>query len=312
MVKTLMRFISEERSSSLISHSLAFDAAREALIAASQPASASFPTVIGHGSAASDRFTVKSGATSDLAGIKIGSYWPGNGQKNLPRHSSLILLFDQEIGRIGAVIEGGGVNAYRTAAADAVAADALARPDASSLTVFGTGHQAIYECAAVSRVRPIDTISIVGRTPERVQSFIGALSEHGLTAQPAIAQRACEDADIIITATTARAPLFEASWVQPGTHIATMGSDAQGKQELPPELFSRGSLFCDLPEQSRVIGEFQHLPDQHAATTAIGSVLTGDSAGRTNKDQITIFDSSGIALQDLYIAIALLQEESSQ
>ena len=109
-----MQFMSEAESARLVSHEMAFDAAREAMIAVVDDA-VIFPAVIAHGSVPSNRFSVKSASTSAFAGLKVGSFWPGNGDIGLPRHNSLILLFDQEVGRVDWVIEAGAVNAYRTA-----------------------------------------------------------------------------------------------------------------------------------------------------------------------------------------------------
>jgi len=300
-----LRFISEAESAKLVTHEMAFVAIREALVAACHQASSSFPVVLGHGSSEANRFTVKSAATPDVAGLKVGSYWPANLERGLPRHNSLILLFDQAVGRIDVAIAAGVVNAYRTAAADAVAADLLARSDATTLAVFGSGHQARYEVAALTRIRPIDRVLIVGRDPARADAFATELREKGLDARPAPAERACVAADIIVTATSARAPLFDAEWVRPGTHVASMGSDARGKQELPPALFARAALFCDLPNQSRDIGELQHAGPE-LMVTAIGEVIAGRCGGRSSDEEITLFDSSGLALQDLYIARHIL------
>jgi ornithine cyclodeaminase len=301
-----MRFISETESAALVTHEMAFAATRDAMAAACDPSTATFPVVLGHGSSDTNRFTVKAAATSGLAGLKVGSYWPGNLDLGLARHNSLILLFDQEVGRIGVAIEAGTVNAYRTAAADAVAADLLARPDASTLAIFGAGHQARYECAALARIRPLQTVLVVARDSKKAEAMAADLRERGLNARPAAAQVACEAADIIVTATPARAPLFDAKWVQPGTHIASMGSDATGKQELPPELFQRARLFCDLVEQSRRIGEFQHAAIG-MVLTAIGDVIAGRQPSRQSSEEITVFDSSGLSIQDLFIAQRLVQ-----
>ena len=143
------------------------------------------------------------------------------------------------------------------------------------------------------------------RNRERGEAFAGRLCAQGLTARVSDARAACEAADIIVTATPSRSPLFDAAWVKPGTHVSSMGSDARGKQELPPALLERAQLFCDLPEQSVRIGEFQHVADRieadALALTAIGDVLTGKAPGRRAADAVTVFDSSGIALQDLYV-----------
>ena len=305
-----MRFISEAESAALVTHEMAFFAMRDAMVAACDPSAATFPVVLGHGSSDINRFTVKAAATSGLAGLKVGSYWPGNLDLGLARHNSLILLFDQDVGKIGVAIEAGTVNAYRTAAADAVAADLLARPDASTLAIFGAGHQARYECAALARIRRLDTVLVVARDGSKAEAMAADLREHGLNTRPAEAKAACEAADIIVTATPSRAPLFDAAWVRPGAHVASMGSDATGKQELPAELFQSASLFCDLAEQSRRIGEFQHAP-AGASLTAVGDVIAGRHPGRQSREEITIFDSSGLSIQDLYIAQRLVQAAAS-
>ena len=203
------------------------------------------------------------------------------------------------------------MNCYRTAAADAVATDTLARPNAKVLTVIGTGHQAAYEVQAIARIRKLSRLLVVGRDPSRAGYFNQKLVSSGLPAESATAEAAVRAADIIITATTATAPLFKPAWVQSGTHISSMGSDAKKKQELPSDLFPKASLFCDFPEQSVRIGEFQHAKTG-ITPTAIGEVLTGGVPGRQNENEITIFDSSGISLQDLYIAKAILDRQTAR
>ncbi|MFD2741171.1 ornithine cyclodeaminase family protein [Sulfitobacter aestuarii] len=253
-----MILITEAQSSAIVTPELAFEAVRDAFIAAVAPGAASFPVVIAHGSDPQNRFTVKSASGAELAGLKVGAYFPTNDARGLPRHASTILLIDQNTGRIGALVEGSAVNCFRTAAADAVASDALARPDAEVLTLFGTGHQAAYEAQAVARVRKLSRLLVVGRDPSRTEVFVERLRSSGLPVEAAAAETAVRAADIIVTATTATEPLFEAEWVRPGTHISSMGSDSEGKQELPSDLFPGARLFCDLPEQSMRIGEFQH------------------------------------------------------
>lgn len=304
-----MILITEAESSAIITPELAFVAVREAFVAAVAPGAASFPVVVAHGSDPQNRFTIKSAAGAELAGLKVGAYFPTNDTRGLPRHASTIVLIDQTTGRIGALVEGSAVNCYRTAAADAVATDALARPDAEILTLFGTGHQAAYEAQAIARVRKLSRLLVVGRDPIRTEAFVEKLRSAGLPAEAAAAETAVRAADIIVTATTSTAPLFEAAWVQPGTHISSMGSDSQGKQELPAEIFPHASLFCDLPEQSVRIGELQHAGSE-APPTAIGAVLSGNAPGRQNESEITIFDSSGISLQDLHMAKAILDRHA--
>jgi ornithine cyclodeaminase len=305
---TTLLHITEEQTAALVDEELALEAARAAFAATVD--GPVFPSLAVHGSDPRNRFTLKPSASATHAGVKIGTYWPGNPEHGLPRHHSTLLLFDQTIGRIAAVLEVGTANAYRTAAADALAVDLLARPDAATLAVFGTGHQAAYEIRAVSRVRLIGETLIVGRDCDRATEMASKLTAQGHNARTAGAEEACARADVIVTATTARAddpPLFDADWVRPGTHLSCMGADAPGKRELPPELFSGARVFCDLPEQAIRMGESQHAP---AATilTPLGEVLTGRAAGRADDSDITLFDSSGIGLQDLYLGLALLKK----
>jgi len=304
-----MKFMSEDESASLVSHEMAFEAAREAFLAVVDDA-VIFPAVIAHGSSVTNRFSIKSATTGEFAGLKVGSFWPGNSERGLPRHNSLVLMFDQSLGRIEWVIEAGKVNAYRTAAADAVAADVLARPDSAVLAVFGAGNQALYECLALARIRPITQILVVARDAAKGDAFVAALKRENLDAACVDAREACERADIVVTATPSRAPLFDADWIRPGTHVASMGSDAAGKQELPPALFDRAALFCDLPSQAVVMGDLQHFGGDKSLIVAIGDVLCGRAKGRISPEQITVFDSSGIALQDLTIARRLVAARS--
>lgn len=298
--------ISESESAAMIDEDLALEAAKAAFLATGTV----FPVVVGHTTDERNRITLKSGAAAGLIGVKIGSYWPGNDEAGIPRHGSTVVLLDPGTGRLAAVVEAATANAYRTAAADALAVEALARPDARILAVFGTGHQARYDVRAVAKVRAIEQVLVVGRRPEAARELAGAITaETGLPATPAGARTALAETDIVITATTARQPLFDAQWVRPGTHLSAMGADAQGKQELPTGLYARASLFCDLPDQSLAIGELQHAV--RADPTPLGAVLTGEAPGRRSSEEITVFDSSGFALQDLALASALLARHTA-
>ena len=310
-----MIYISEEESAALVTPELAFEAARQALVAAASEQSGVFPAVLGRTREATDTFSIKSGWSGDLAAVKIGSFWAGNPARGLPRHDSTIVLLDQSTGRLGAVIEAGRVNAYRTAAADAVAADLLAREQAKVLAIFGAGNQAGFEVMALARIRPVEAVLVVARPSPRRDAFVERINDWGLNARAVSAEEAVRAADIVVTATPSREPLFQADWVGPGTHVVSMGSDAPGKHELPSGLLSRASLFCDLPSQSLEIGEFQHVRDEIEAgvlaVTPIGDVIEKRAPGRRFDDDITVFDSSGSSLQDLYMADALIRAKTS-
>jgi ornithine cyclodeaminase len=292
---------------------MAFRAVSAALIAAaSEDSAVSFPPVLGHGSDIVNRFSIKAASTPTLAGVKIGSYWSHNLARGDPAHNSSIVFFDQSCGRVCTFIEASIVNGYRTAAANALAVQNLTRPDASRLAIFGAGHQALYECAAVREVRPIREVLVVNRDPAKAQSFVDFLRRDGLEAAQVSAEEACRSADIIVTVTASRTPLFEPDWVRPGTHVSCMGADAVGKQELPPALLSRARLFCDQITQSLVIGELQHVASEvyegRLTVTNLGDVLAGRCPAGVDPEAVTVFDSSGLALQDLFIGVDLLAE----
>src|SRR5688572_11419378 len=299
-----MRLITESETATLVTREMAFAAAWEALSAAAADG-VLLPAVIGH-TDRGNRFSIKAGVTPGAAGLKVGSFWPDNPARGLPRHSSLILLFDETTGRIDTIIEASAANALRTAAADAVAASVLARRDARTLAVFGAGHQAFHEVTALALTRALDCVFVVSRTASSARLLIDKLRATGIPAVSADARTACLSADMIVTATPSREPLFDADWVRPGTHIAAMGADGPASQELPRDLLCRARLFCDSPRQSIVVGEFQSIAAMATAGEVnlipLGSVLLHDHPGRTSDDEITIFDSSGIALQDLVLA----------
>jgi ornithine cyclodeaminase len=312
--------VEEAVSKALVDEDLALESARSAFTA-SVTGGTVYPVVVAPVTGDGHRFTVKSGASGTEAVIKIGSYWPGNEAHGLSNHGSTVVLLDPETGRVAAVVEAAAGNAFRTAAADALAVQTLAREDSRVLAVVGTGHQALYEARAAVRVRDFDTVLVAGRRPRAAQTRADDLREllgasgtespsrgpsgTGLVVEATGIEDAVRRADVVVTATNAKAPVIRAEWVRPGTHISAMGADGSGKQELDPGLYEAADLFCDLPDQSRAIGEFSHAPDS-VEITALGSVLTGDAPGRTDDEQITVFDSSGFALQDLAFAQAIL------
>jgi len=312
-----MIVLSETQVLRRLSLALAFGAVREALVAAADGSGSVLPVVVGRGRYEGEIFGVKTGTAVDrgIFGLKVGSYWPGNESAGLAPHGSTILLLSPETGRVRAVIEANRLNGPRTAAADAVAAAVLARPDSQTLTIIGAGHQAEYEALALSAVLPLRRIFIVSRSAARAATLRDKLQGQ-CAADVAIAdaETGCRNADVLVTVTSSRTALFQAEWIRPGTHVASMGSDQVGKQELPPQLLRRARLFCDLPAQSVVIGEYQHVRAEIQsgvlAVSAIGSVLLGLAPGRGKTDEITVFDSSGLALQDLFVAEALLRAAS--
>lgn len=195
----------------------------------------------------------------------------------------------------------------RTAAIDGVATRALARSRPSCVALVGAGHQAWYELLALREVLPITKVSVWNRGPGAAQAFARrAREELSLEAEATSLGAAARQADIIVTATAATGPLFPADWVRPGTHISAMGADARGKHELDPALVARSVRVADDVKQSLTIGEFEaaHLAGliRPEDVESLGAVLDRQGRGRQGDDDITVFDSSGTALQDLAVA----------
>lgn len=261
------------------------------------------PPMIGQGARPGTRFGAKA-AYDGLAGrpgIKIGSYWADNPARGIAAHGSTTLLLDDDTGRPTALVAASHLNALRTAASDAMAVRRLARPDAKTLALIGTGHQAYWDALAIAEVRSLERVLVCGRDMEAAGRLAKRLTDSGLAASASTIDVGLAQADIVATVTAARAPLFPGEAVRPGTHISAMGADGPGKQELDSVLTRSASLWADLPTQSVAMGEFQYLADS-SQIRPIGGVLSGRLTGRISDAEITIYDSSGVGLQDLAIA----------
>lgn len=292
----------------------AFDAVGNAFRAMTDGHATAFPVVNALIEAPDTAFSIKAGVDHQrrLTGVKIGAYWPENQTRfSRPNHNSTTLLLDYETGAPRALVNAQALNGLRTAAANAVATNVLARQDAHVLLVIGAGHQARYEVRALCDVRPIDQLMIWARDRSAAERMAGDLADLGIEIivadDPAAAARR---ADLITTVTKAREPLLPADAIRPGVHISAMGADMGGKQELDPESLRQALLFADWPAQSARIGEFQHICGSGLRSAgdivAIGEVLAGRHPGRTARDAITVFDSSGVAIQDINVAGAVL------
>jgi ornithine cyclodeaminase len=313
-----MLFVPEDISQELVTRSMALTAVRIAFIAAADGNAVSFPTLQGTGRDSQHRFSVKAARVNaaNLTGMKVGAYWPSSDNVGLSRGSSMVLFLDDASGRVEAMVQTSSANAYRTSAADALAADLLARRGANTLAVFGAGFQAFHEVMAICEVRPITQVYVVNRTAARGDALVARFRASGIDACRSPAREACENSDIVVTITGSRQPLFDDSWVRKGTHLSCMGADDRGKQELPVELLRRSRLFADLVSQSTAVGEFQHVAAEISSGSvhldALGDVAIGRIPGRRSDEDITIFDSSGIALQDIFLAEMILRECKNQ
>ena len=309
-----MQFVSEEIAARIVSMAEAIEVIERMFREYGRDEAEVFPVAQGHGPDTGTSFSIKSGLnrSSRTVGLKVGSYWPQNRAHGLPAHASTTLLLDPDTGYPQALVAASHLTCLRTAASDAVAVRQLSRKNSRTLALFGAGHQAWFELLAVREVRPIDTVLVANRSRQAGENFARRIrDELGLRAQFADSREAVHDADIIVTVTAAREALFEAALVRPGTHVSAMGADAPGKQELDPALVAGASLFADVVKQSLVIGEYE---TAHKAglvdawrITSIGAVLNG-APGRTSAEQITVYDSSGMALQDIAICTLALSK----
>ena len=262
-------------------------------------------------------FGIMPGALGERAvfGAKLISVFPDNFAKGLQSHQGVVVLFDGESGAPVCVVHAGEITAIRTAAASAVATDALARPEASRLAILGYGEQAATHAQAIARVRPLQAIAVWGRDAGRAAAFAERMSgELGLPVAAAPdAQAAVERADIVCTVTNARDPILLGGWLAPGTHVNLVGSSFAGPAEVDEDLVARSRFIADSREGALAQGaEFLRakaagLVDDAHVVGEIGQVLAGDLEGRQSADQITAYKSLGHVVQDLAAAKALYE-----
>lgn len=240
-------------------------------------------------------------------GSKLISVFSGNFAKGIQSHQGVVVLFDPESGAPVCVLHAGEITAIRTAAASAVATDALARPDARRLAILGYGEQAGTHARAISRVRDLEAITVWGRSAERAAAFAERMAaELGLPVEAvADAGAAVAEADIICTVSGAAEPILESAWVRAGTHVNIVGSSRAGPVEVDNALVARSRFIVDSREGVLAQGaEFLNaraaglVGDDHIAGE-IGEVLCGMVEGRRSVDEVTAYKSLGHIVQDL-------------
>lgn len=299
-----MLVIPENLIADLVSPEDAFGAVQSAFAAMGRNEARNFPVVreaLGEGR----QYGFKSGIMPGALGVKSGGYFPGNAAKGMINHQSVVVLFDPESGVPQAMVGGNLLTALRTAAASAISIDRLARADARVLGIVGAGHQAQFQLRAAARVRRFERVIAWTLHPEMLPRLGAVAAELGLPFEAVPLERMVE-ADAIITITSSPAASLMAAHVAPGTHLACMGTDTKGKQEVEPALLARATAFTDEVAQSITIGEAQHAVGAGLVTsdaiTPLGEVLTGAHPGRGSADEITLFDGTGVGLQDLAVA----------
>jgi alanine dehydrogenase len=250
---------------------------------------------------------------------KINGNFPGNFNNfGLPTIQGVIVLSDAENGTPLAIMDSRDVTSLRTAAATAVAAKYLSRTDSRTVTICGCGEQGRLQLQALACVRQLQTVFAYDQRPEQTKAYAAELTSELKIPVTAVTDLAtfARRSDICVTCTPSQRPLLGLNDVQPGTFIAAIGADNPFKQEIHPTLLAQCKLVCDVLEQCAVIGDLHHAleagivgrSDVHAE---LGEVVAGKKPGRESGEEITIFDSTGMALQDV-AAAAMLYEKAKQ
>ncbi|MEM5275056.1 ornithine cyclodeaminase family protein [Cupriavidus taiwanensis] len=245
--------------------------------------------------------------TNEMISMKAssGGFLDNPTAHGVPNGMGSILLFDARSCALICVMDGSLLTGLRTGASGAVSVKALARKNSKKITTIGTGNQARMQIRAISLVMQIQEIHAWSRNAETLARFKTDIEgDFGIPVILGGSKKAAvEQADILITATRGKGPLVEAGWVKPGTHIVAIGTDQKGKQELDPEIFRHAKIVNDSIAQCVEKGETLHPMNQKIITMEdihgeIGEILLGRKPGRENDEEITIFDSTGMAIQD--------------
>jgi len=304
--------VPEAEIAGLMTPEAAFDAVEAIFGAMARKDAYNFPVIreaIGHADAL---YGFKSGfdRAGGALGLKSGGYWPGNEAKGLTNHQSTVILFDRDTGRPKAMVGGNLLTALRTAAASAVSIKHLARADSKVLGMIGSGHQSAFQMRAALAQRPFEKVIGWNYHPEMLSRLEAVATEAGLPFEAVDLNRLGAEADVIISITSSFDAILHDAQVTAGTHVACMGTDTKGKQEVEAALVARATVFTDEIAQSTTIGEAQHAIASglitEAAITEIGAVINDTHPGRTSAEEVTLFDGTGVGLQDLGVAEAVV------
>ena len=265
-------------------------------------------------------FHIKAGVLSlsrSYFAAKVNANFPNNPERfALPTIQGLVILCDADSGLPLAVVDSRDITVLRTAAATAVVAKYLARPDSHKLIVCGCGTQARMQLAATSRMLPITAVFAHDSNRNRSRAFANELRAElniPITATDDLADcvRRC---DICITCTTSHEPFITEEYVQPGVFIAAVGADNPDKQEIHSAVMARSKIVCDVLEQCATMGDLHHALEAGVVTpqdvhAELGEIVAGRKPGRESADEVIVFDSTGMALQDV-AATALVYEKA--
>jgi alanine dehydrogenase len=247
------------------------------------------------------------------AGLKWVNVHPGNKGGDLPTIMALMIYNDPQNGYPLAVMDATAITAYRTGAASAVAAKYLARYESKSLGIIGAGNQACTQIEAHMTLFKIEVINVFDLSQAAIEALIKNLPQYPLKS---CSLEETAASDIVCTLTTARKPFLKREWITPGAHINAVGADAAGKQELETSILKEAIVVVDDIVQAKKAGEInvpvnrgKYSPDEVYAT--LGEVITGRKRGRLDNETITVFDSTGIAIEDLAVAKLVYEKTKS-
>jgi len=232
----------------------------------------------------------------------------------------LVYVFNAERGNLEAIVEANLLGMTRTGAAGGVAAKWLARDDAKVVGIFGAGWQAQGQLEALAHVRRLERVKVFSRTAEKLAKFCARMRERlSLDVVPAASpEDAVRGSDIVVTITTSATPVFDGEWLAPGTHVNAAGSNSLLRQEIDETVVRRAQpvVVDSRPSALKEAGDLLPALEKgrlHAgALTEIGEVIAGIRPGRTSREQITLFESQGMAIQDLVIAAELMRRARAQ
>ena len=249
---------------------------------------------------------------------KMNANFPGNPTScGLPSIQGVIVLFDGANGAPLAIMDSAEITALRTAAATAVAAKHLARASAAVVTVFGCGIQGRRHLLALARVRRLQRAFALDAHPRRAEEFAYAMSaELGFPVTPAHDMlSAVSGSQIVVTCTPSRTPFLHRDAIAPGTFVAAIGADSEEKQELFPDLFKDTRVVVDSITQASTIGDLHHALEAGMPSSVVyaelAEVVAGLKPGRMSEDEITVFDSTGMGLQDVALAVVAFERATA-
>jgi ornithine cyclodeaminase len=243
-------------------------------------------------------------------GVKVISVFPGNHGTALDSHQGAVLLFEAEQGRLLAIMDASRITAVRTAAVSGVATRALARPEAGTLALLGSGVQAETHLEAMRLVRPLRTVRVWSRDEGHAARFAhAARARHGIEVDVArTARAAVAEADLVCTVTSSREPVLKGEWLRPGVHVNAVGASLRTARELDTAAVARARVFVDRRESAASEAGDLLIPraegaigDDHVLAE-IGEVLIGRAPGRRSADEVTLFKSLGLAVEDVAAA----------